>query len=434
YCSTIIYGDKYNDPDFIYSKIVCKLYVNYLIVYTNQKLILDKRRPKKSGLFPLKIRVTFHRIQKYYPLGIDLTESDFERVINGSVRKELRELKIRIAEFEVRVRSIIDSMEVFSFHELKNQLGKNFVAENDVYLLFDNVIEQLSKEGRIGSASAYKDARNSFQLFRSKLTFHEISVDFLKDFEISMKKRNISSTTTGIYLRHLRAIFNKAIEAGIIDQHRYPFGKNKFQIKSPRNIKKALTLEQIKKIIDFNVKVGSNQHLSRDMWVLSYLCNGMNIKDILNLKFKNLKGDTLHYDRSKTSNTIQNPKPIIISLLPKAKEILERWGNKDLRDNSYVFPVFHNNLNEKQKQQVKHQFIKTINKYMKLIGGEIGYDKPLTTYAARHSFATVLKRSGAPMELISESLGHKSLHTTEAYLDSFEDQTRRKFMENLIPK
>ena len=71
---------------------------------------------------------------------------------------------------------------------------------------------------------------------------------------------------------------------------------------------------------------------------------------------------------------------------------------------------------------------------MKLIGEEIGYDKPLTTYAARHSFATILKRSGAPMELISESLGHKSLHTTEAYLDSFEDQTRRKFMENLIPK
>ena len=71
---------------------------------------------------------------------------------------------------------------------------------------------------------------------------------------------------------------------------------------------------------------------------------------------------------------------------------------------------------------------------MKLIGEEIGYDKPLTTYAAGHSFATILKSSGAPTEFISESLGHKSLKTTEAYLDSFEDKTRRKFMENLIPK
>ena len=154
----------------------------------------------------------------------------------------------------------------------------------------------------------------------------------------------------------------------------------------------------------------------------------------MNLKFKKIQGDFIHYDRAKTSNTIQNPKPIIISLLPKAKEILKRWSNSDNDDKNYVFPLFHKSLDEKRKQQVKHQFIKTINKYMKLIGEEIGYDKPLTTYAARHSFATMLKRSRAPMELISESLRHKSLHTTEAYLDSFEDQTRRKFMETLIPK
>lgn len=91
-------------------------------------------------------------------------------------------------------------------------------------------------------------------------------------------------------------------------------------------------------------------------------------------------------------------------------------------------------MNDIQKQKAKHQFVHTINNYMKKIGEDIGFDKPLTTYAARNSFATVLKRSGAPMEFISESLGLKSLQTTEAYLDSFEDQTRRKFMENLIPK
>jgi integrase len=159
----------------------------------------------------------------------------------------------------------------------------------------------------------------------------------------------------------------------------------------------------------------------------------MNIVDILTLKFKNIQGDYIHYDRAKTSNTIQYPKPIIISLLPQAKEILKKWSNKNHDENSYVFPLYHKNLNEKRKQQLKHQFIKTTNKYMKLIGKEIGYDKPLTTYAAGHSFATVLKRSGAPMELISESLGHKSLHTTEAYLDSFEDHTRRKYAEILVP-
>lgn len=91
-------------------------------------------------------------------------------------------------------------------------------------------------------------------------------------------------------------------------------------------------------------------------------------------------------------------------------------------------------MTQEERMKTKHQFIKTINKYMKLIGSEIGYDKPLTTYAARHSYATILKRSGAPLGFISESLGHKSLQTTESYLDSFEDETRRKYAEMLVPK
>ena len=91
-------------------------------------------------------------------------------------------------------------------------------------------------------------------------------------------------------------------------------------------------------------------------------------------------------------------------------------------------------MSEDEKLKVKNQFIKTINNYMKKIGKDIGYDKPLTTYAARHSYATILKRSGAPLGFISEALGHKSLQTTEAYLDSFEDETRRKYTEMLVPK
>ena len=249
-----------------------------------------------------------------------------------------------------------------------------------------------------------------------------------------MKAEGKTVSTIGIYLRHLRAIYNRAIENEIVDQKFYPFGKNRYQIKAPRNIKKALTIEQISKIIDYDVKEGSTQNFVRDIWLFSYLCNGMNIKDIINLKFKNLHTDSIQYDRAKTSNTVQNPKPIIITLLPKAKEILERWTVKKKNENDYIFPVLRKGITELQKQKDKDQFVKTINKYMKLIGNDIGFDKPLTTYSARHSFATVLKRSGAPTEFISESLGHKSLQTTEAYLDSFEDHTRRKFMENLIPK
>ena len=413
------------------------MYANFEIMYAHQKLILDKRRPKKDDLFPVKVRVTYQRIQKYYTVGIDMSESDFDRISKGSVRNELRLAKKKIQSFQAKIDGIISAMDLFTFEELDYEFTKKVAQvanRKSVYHLFDDIIEKLYTEGRIGSASVYNDARNSLKKFKPKLTFLQVNVQLLKEYDAKLKSEGKSISTIGIYMRHLRAVYNRAIEAEIIDQKYYPFGKNKFQIKAPLNIKKALTIEQIKKVIDYKVEKDTNQHLARDMWIFSYFCNGMNIKDILHLKFKNILGETIQYDRSKTSNTIQNPKPILINLLPQAIEIIDRWADKNRKENNYVFPILKNYMDEVQKQKTKDQFVHVINHHMKKIGIDIGYDKPLTTYAARHSFATVLKRSGAPMELISESLGHKSLQTTEAYLDSFEDNTRRKFMENLIPK
>jgi len=406
-------------------------------MYPHHKLILDKRRPKKNDLYPVKIRITFLRKQHYYSSGIDLSQEDFDRIINQSVRKELRTIKGKLQDFEKRITAIINSMSEFSFQEFDKKFYKKndqMKSKDDVYTMFQITIETLKSEGRISTANIYRDALTSFSKFKSNLTFKEVDIEFLKSYEKKMNTNGQSKSTTGIYCRHLRAIFNKAIQADIIDQKSYPFGKTKYQIQAPRNIKKSLTIEQIKKIIDYPVNKDSTQHFVRDIWIFSYLCNGMNIKDILNLKYKNIDGENILYDRAKTSKTVQNPKPIIINLLPQTIDIINRWGNKKKNKNDYVFPIYSDDLTDEQKQQTKHQFIKTINKYMKVIGEDIGYDKPLTTYAARHSFATILKRSGAPTELISESLGHKSLKTTEAYLDSFEDKTRRKFMENLIPK
>jgi len=406
-------------------------------MYIHQRTILDKRRPKKDGLYPVKVRVTFEQRQRYFPVGVDLIQDDFDRISNHSVRKDLRAVKKKIQSMEFKISKAIDSIKDFSFEELDIALNGNSKTRNtstEVYDLFDEVISKLYAEGRISTASAYKDSRNSLAGYKAKLQFKHVTVQLLKNYEAQMKKEGKTISTIGIYLRHFRAIYNRAIEKGIIEQKFYPFGKNRYQIKAPRNIKKALTIEQISKIIEYDITPGSTQHFARDIWLFSYLCNGMNIKDIISLKFKNLLGDSIQYDRSKTSNTIQNPKPIVITLLPQAKEILTRWAVKKKKEEDYIFPVLRKDITELQKQKDKDQFVKTINKYMKEIGKEIGYDKPLTTYAARHSFATVLKRSGAPTEFISESLGHKSLQTTEAYLDSFEDSSRKKFMENLIPK
>jgi len=331
--------------------------------------------------------------------------------------------------------NLIHQMDPFSFEEFKSKLyDDKSVKVSDVYLLFDQKIDALKNHGKISTSSIYNDAKNSLKRFKSKLNLKNVTSDFLKNYENHMISEDRSVTTISIYVRCLRSIYNEAIDAGMVDRKFYPFGKNKYQPKAPRNIKKALTIEQIKSIIDYKVEDGTNQQLAKDMWLLSYYCNGMNIKDIINLRFSNIESDTLFFERIKTSSTNRNPKPIMVSLIPQAKDIIKRWKQKKGSTDDFVFPIIKKSMTQDEKAKVKHQFIKTINKYMKRIGTEIGYDKPLTTYAARHSYATILKRSGAPLSFISESLGHKSLLTTESYLDSFEDETRRKYAEMLVPK
>ena len=326
-------------------------------------------------------------------------------------------------------------MDPFSFDELKSRLYEsNDIKISDVYSLFDHKIALLNDQGKVSTSRTYRDARNSLKKFRARLHLGDVTPGFLNKYENYMISKGKSVTTISIYVRHLRTIFNQAIDEDKIDRKHYPFGKNKYQPKAPRNIKKALTIEQIKSIIDYKVEEGTNQQLAKDMWLLSYYCNGMNMKDIINLKFNNIENETIYFERLKTSSTNQAPKPIIVSLIPEAIEIIKRWKKKKRSTNDFVFPVLKKSMSEEDKLKVKNQFIKTINKYMKKIGTDIGYDKPLTTYAARHSYATILKRSGAPLGFISESLGHKSLQTTEAYLDSFEDDTRRKYTEMLVPK
>ena len=416
-------------------KIVCKLYANTSIMQPTFKIILDKRRSKKDDLYPVKIRVTLNRVQKYYPIGMDISESDFERIQNSSVRKELRILKNKIIDWESKTKNVLTNLSPFSFEEFKSRIyDETIITIPELFSMFDQKIRLLDEKGKVSTRNIYQEAKNSFKNYKSNVNLIEITSDFLERYEVSMVENGRSITTISMYIRCLRSIYNEAIDAGFIDRKYYPFGRKKFQPKAPKNIKKALTIQQIKSIIEFEVVDGSNQQLAKDMWLLSYYCNGMNIKDILNLRFRNLQGDSIHYERQKTVSTNQSSKPIIVTLIPQAQTIINRWKSENSKPEGYVFDIFKDNMSAEVKQKVKHQFIKTINKYMKRIGAEIGYDKPLTTYAARHSYATILKRSGAPLGFISEALGHKSLQTTEAYLDSFEDETRRKYAEMLVPK
>lgn len=400
------------------------------------KIVLDKRKMKEDGTYPLKLRVTFNRERKYYSVGFpSITEADFAK-LEKSRDPFLKDIRVNISIVETKATEVFKQLPTFSFASFEERFfpKEEKLNTNDVYRAISKYVEQLKKDGRISTASSYNCTLESLKQFKAKLAFKDITPDFLNSYERWMISNGKSTTTVGIYLRSLRAIYNQAIENGSITKESYPFKKSKFQIPAGRNIKKALTIAELEQIFHYPTISNSSEDKARDFWVFSYLCNGMNIKDICRLKYSNLDGDKLIFYRAKTENTKKsNQKPIVVFLTPEAKAIIEKWGNASKLPTNYIFPILQPNITPQRERELVQYLTKQINKYMKRIVEALGIDKPVTTYAARHSFSTVLKRSGAPIEFISESLGHNSLQTTEHYLDSFEDDVKKQYA-NLLTK
>lgn len=399
---------------------------------------IDKRRQKNDNTYPVKLRITFLRKQKYYTLAVNLTKEDYELISNNQVgslkgdiqRKDnLKKVKLKLDGHLLKAHQVIDCMNSFSFEQFEKSMFEQKPKANDFFSIFQNHINQYKNENRLGTAISYQNALNALIKFRPSLPFTEITPEFLQSFENWFIAKGGSISTVGIYLRSLRTIINLCLEQGIMDQSSYPFGKRKYIIPAARNIKKALTIEEVGKIYHFKAIPDTWWQRAKDYWLFSYFANGMNMKDIAELTYDNLQGTNIVFIRAKTRrSTKAYMQPITIPINDDLKEIMERWK---IAGAKFVFPILHDSMTIEQKQQAIHQTIKMTNKYMRLIAKSVGIEKEITTYYARHSFATILKRSGASTEFISDSLGHQSITTTRSYLDSFEDETKKEWMKVL---
>lgn len=385
----------------------------------------DNRRSKKSGLYPIKIQVVYNRKQKYYSTGKEMTYRDWEKLHETKSKNLISiraDIKNSFDKIETAVRLLSENGS-FSFDALNTYLGK--CIGNSVNTAFKTKIEILIEAGSIGNSDVYTCAYLNFEKYvGTNLPFESVTIDWLKKYEKSMLDEGKSYTTISMYIRCIRALFNEAKSIGVIKEAQYPFGRGKYEVPSGKGRKLALALPQIKQIITYSDGTEATERY-RDMWFFSYLCNGINVNDLLKLKYSNIDGDEIHFYRSKTIHTSKEKKEIEALVTPEMKQIITKWGNTDNSLNNYIFPFLTGEetpLEQKRKiQDVTHR----INKRLKRIGEAIGISG-LSTYTARHSFASVLKRSGANIAYISESLGHTDLKTTENYLASFEKEERIK--------
>lgn len=292
-------------------------------------IVLDKRRKRKDALYPVKIRVTFNRYSKYYATSYALSIHEFNKVMGKAPRESFKDIRKKLIEKEDKIRNAISDIEEFTFEKLELAFQNGAKKEVDFYVLFSLKIENLNNQLRVKTGRTYNTTLTALKTFTKteNLLITRISVKFLEDFESWMISRGRSITTVGIYCRNIRSVFNDAIADGIIKHEAYPFGRRKYQIPTGRSIKKALTKEDVLKIINYQPK-NEVEEYSRDMWIFSYLANGMNFTDIANLTVDNIDDDFLVFNRSKTNrSTRSNPILIKVFISDKMRGIIDSWGS-----------------------------------------------------------------------------------------------------------
>lgn len=392
-------------------------------------VVLFKSKTLSDGSHPLMIRICKDNKKKYKSLGVSVFPQfwDFEKqrpkrncpdreailnlINNKTIDFTNQIIEYKLAQKEFTVTKLIEKVD-------------SPTSSYTVKELIDKEIKRLKHENRLKSAIIYKELRTSMLEFNKHLDiyFPDIDVDFLKSYEAFLRKKGLSENSMGVRFRTLRAIFNKAIELNIVKEGYYPFRIYKVSKLHKETVKRSIQKTDITAIINYNATTEYTR-LAIDLFYFSYLSGGINFVDIAHLTNDNIIDNRLVYTRKKTKKLIKIP------LQLNAIELINKYSS----DNVYLFPIltaFHKT--EQQKANRIHKVLAIINKRLKQIGKELNIPIDLTTYVARHSFATVLKRSGVNTAIISESLGHSSEKITQIYLDSFENSQIDEAMKNLL--
>ena len=400
------------------------------------EVVCYKSKPLKDGTFPLMLRVTKDRKRKYVSLGLSLHEKfwDFEKgkpkrncpnkeQIERLIAAKTAEYNDLIVEMTSQQREYTVETLVSHFH---NQVRCATVVE-----LYDKLIDDMKRGGKLGNAGVYKYSRTSLLKFtgqRLQIPFSDIDAVWLRCYENWLRTSGCGDTTISQLFRTLRSVFNKAVELQLVKRDYYPFDVYKVSKFDTRTKKRAIAKEDVRKVIALDLSQGyPSERLARDIFVFSYFGAGINFADIALLKYGNVRDGRVQYVRKKTG------KPINFLLTEEMRNIIVKYQRQGQTDEDYIFPILDRRVHrtEQQRYDRTHKVLTNTNRWLRKIGQRVGIEH-LTTYVARHTFATVLKRSGVNIAIISESLGHSDLSTTQIYLDSFENSQIDAAMQNLL--
>lgn len=399
------------------------------------KIILQDRK-YAEGDYPVVLRITKDRRKKEISLGMRCNENQFENqeftrlYTDYEINNELL-LNIRSKALKI-IREFQNDGHDFTLKEFEQKFKgnnqKSKIKTSKVIEFFDKIIGEKIETGKVETARAYKESRNALRKFSgNNITFNDITPLFLEKFELYLRENGNKTGGVAFKMREVRTIYNKAIMMGVASQELYPFKFYKISKLKPEKNKRALTSDEIKKIKSLDLSENPQLQDTLNYFLFSFYSRGMNFVDIMKLKWSHINNGRISYTRSKTKV------PFDIEILEPAQSIINYYQSIK-RKTDYVFPILNqNNMTPVQIENRKKKVLQKTNKELKEIAKLAGINKRLSTYVARHSFATILKKKGSSIEKISELMGHSDVQVTMTYLKEFDsevlDTENRKLLD-----
>ncbi len=292
-----------------------------------------------------------------------------------------------------------------------------------VFVFIDRQICLHHEAGRHTTAEHYDQALRSFKTYMKgrDLGFEDMTPQLIMSYETWLKSHHLCRNTTSFYMRNLRTLYNKAVEAGIASE------TNLFQkvyTGIDKTIKRAISTKDIRLIKGAELTGNPMLDHARDMFMLSFYLRGIAPIDLAYLRKSDISQGYITYTRSKTGQQMR------IRIEPDIQKLIDKYHNPDT---SYLLPLIKKEDGTERSQYRKSA--QSINRTLKKLANKLGITSPLSLYVARHSWASIAQSNHEPLSVISAAMGHDSELTTQIYLASIQtaqiDEANSKILRSL---
>lgn len=394
------------------------------------KVVLNKDRLKKDGDYSLVVQVIHKRERRIIYSPYRLREVNFDAVAQKAVyskegvltRKQVKTVNETVSDMKKEIENIVASLGSGSYI-VQDVISKYKEKQEECYLItfMEKQIAEKERIGKFGTAKAFRSTLRSLRRFigNRRVKFRDIDFTFVKDYENYLYATGVVSNTVSFYLRNLRTIYNMAYNKDIEVSPNTPF--RKIKIRYTKTVKRTLKREVLEKIAKLDLSDNIPLMEARDIFMFSFYTRGMSFVDMINLKHTDIEDNTIYYVRNKTHQQMQ------VGITEPLRRLIDKYNV----DDTYVLPFINRCDNASVYKRYQSAY-GNIYRNLKIIADMVGINTPLTTYVARHSWATLAKESGASVCAISEGLGHTTEKTTVIYLKEFDRKVVDGINEKLV--